>query len=110
MAASYNNIGNVYHSPGEYEEAEEYYQKDLDITVRLVVDLDITVRLVVEAKEYYQKDLDITVRLVGDHPDVAVSKVNIGLVFEAMGKKSEAKRMFSEAASIRRRERRVRRS
>ena len=82
MAASYNNIGNVYHSPGEYE----------------------------EAKEYYQKDLDITVRLVGDHPDVAVSKVNIGLVFEAMGKKSEAKRMFSEAASIRRRERRVRRS
>ena len=37
-----------------------------------------------------------------DHPDVAVSKVNIGLVFKDMGKKSEAKQMFTEAAGIRR--------
>jgi hypothetical protein len=33
---------------------------------------------------------------------VAASKENIGLVFEAMGKKSEAKQMFTEAAGIRR--------
>ena len=35
-------------------------------------------------------------------PDVATSKVNIGLVLEAMGKMSEAKQMFTEAAGIRR--------
>ena len=58
MAASYNGLGNVYESLGKYEEALEYYQKDLDITVRLVG---------------------------SDHPDVAASKVNIGLVFKAMG-------------------------
>jgi tetratricopeptide (TPR) repeat protein len=37
MAKSYNNIGNVYDSQGKYEEALEYYQKDLDITGECVV-------------------------------------------------------------------------
>ena len=55
-----------------------------------------------EALEYYQKDLDITARLVGDHPSVADSKENIGLVFQKMTKKSEARQMFTEAAGIRR--------
>ena len=74
VAASYNNIGNVYDRQGKYE----------------------------EALEYYQKDLDITARLVGDHPSVADSKENIGLVFKKMTKKSEARQMFTEAAGIRR--------
>ena len=33
---------------------------------------------------------------------MAASTESIGLVFEAMGKKSEAKQMFTEAAGIRR--------
>jgi len=74
VAKSYNNIGNVCDSQGKYE----------------------------EALEYYQKDLDITVRLVGDGPSVADSKENIGLVFKKMTKKSEARQMFTEAAGIRR--------
>jgi hypothetical protein len=37
-----------------------------------------------------------------EHPDVAASKVNISLVFKAMGKKSSAKQMFTEAAGIHR--------
>ena len=36
MADSYNGLGNVYNRLGQYEQALEYYQKDLDITVRLV--------------------------------------------------------------------------
>jgi tetratricopeptide (TPR) repeat protein len=36
VAASYNNIAIIYRNQGKYEEALEYYQKDLDITVRLV--------------------------------------------------------------------------
>ncbi len=52
----------------------------------------------------FTKSLDINTRLYGgdNHPDVAASKGNIGLVFKAMGKKSEAKQMFTEAAGIHR--------
>ena len=48
------------------------------------------------------KSLEIKTRVYGSdsHPDVAVSKVNIGAVFRDMGKKSEAKQMFIEAAEI----------
>ena len=63
MAASYNNIGNVYDSQGKYEEALEYYQKDLDITVRLVGQ---------------------------DHPDVAGSYKNIGIVYGKKGDRAAA--------------------
>ena len=53
--------------------------------------------------EYYQKALEIDIKVSDqEHPDVAASKESIGLVFKAMGKKSEAKKMFTEAARIRR--------
>ncbi len=53
--------------------------------------------------EYYQKALEIDIKVSDqEHPDVVASKVNIGLVLEAMGKKSEAKKMFTEAAGMRR--------
>ena len=48
VAKSYNNIGNVYNRQGKYEEALEYYQKSLDIKIRVVG---------------------------GDHPDVGVQQV-----------------------------------
>ena len=51
----------------------------------------------------FQKALEIQTRVFGsDHPDVANSKENIGLVFQQMTKKSEARQMFTEAAGIRR--------
>ena len=51
----------------------------------------------------YQKCLDIETRVVGhEHPDVASSKHNLGLVHKEMGKLSEAKQLFTEAAEIRR--------
>ena len=37
-----------------------------------------------------------------EHSEVAASKGNRGLAFKVMGKKSEAKQMFTEAARIRR--------
>ena len=52
---------------------------------------------------HMQKGLEIKTRVFGsDHPDVADSKENIGLVFKKMTKKSEARQMFTEAAGIRR--------
>jgi hypothetical protein len=48
-----------------------------------------------------QKALEIRTRVVGsEHTRVAASKLNIGLVFKAMGKMSEAKQMFTGAAGI----------
>jgi hypothetical protein len=45
----------------------------------------------------HQKALEVFVAVGYEHPDVAVSKENICLLFKAMGKKSEAKQMFTEA-------------
>jgi tetratricopeptide (TPR) repeat protein len=36
VASTYGNIGLVYEKQGLYEKALEYYQKDLEITVRVV--------------------------------------------------------------------------
>ena len=73
VAASYNNIGNVYNRQGNYEEALEYYQKDLDITVRLVGQ---------------------------DHPDVASSYSNIGVVYRKKGDRTAATEMYTKAYHI----------
>ena len=75
MAASYNNMANVYDSQGKYDEALEYHQKSLSILLTIHGDM---------------------------HPDVASSKDNIGLLFKATNKKEEAKNLFLEAAAIRR--------
>ena len=75
VAASYNNIANIYDDQGKYEDALVQYQKALEIQTRV---------------------------FGSDHPDVADSKENIGLVFQKMTKKSEARQMFTEAAGIRR--------
>ena len=60
---SYNNIGLVYNTQGKYEEALEYYQKSLDIEIRVVG---------------------------GDHPDVATSFNNIGEVYWMKGDQENA--------------------
>jgi tetratricopeptide (TPR) repeat protein len=67
------NIANVYNSQGKYD----------------------------QALEYYQKDLEITVRLVGlDHPSVATSKYNVASAYEKQGKLEEARQLFLECEQI----------
>ena len=63
----------VYDSQGKYEEALEYYQKDLDITVRLVG---------------------------GDHPDVANSYLVIGNVYNSQGQYERALENHQKALEI----------
>ena len=58
MAASYLNIGGVYRKQGRYEEALDYYHRDLEITVRVVGQ---------------------------EHPRVAASYNNIGAVYLEKG-------------------------
>jgi len=56
-----------------------------------------------EALLQYQKGLEISIRTHGHvHPDVALTKHIIGLALKDMGKKEEAKDMFTQAAAARR--------
>ena len=53
--------------------------------------------------QYYRQALCILRKAFGDHhPDVAKTKLNIGLVLKASGKAGEARAMFAEAAAVRR--------
>ena len=73
MAKSYNNIGLVYDRQGKYEEALEYYQKSLDIKIRVVG---------------------------GDHPDVATSYQNLAVVYQRQGNHVQTQEMVTKAYHI----------
>jgi tetratricopeptide (TPR) repeat protein len=56
-----------------------------------------------EALDLYHKAEKVRVAVYGHaHPDVALTKQNIGLVFRSTNRKQEAKEMFKQAADIRR--------
>jgi hypothetical protein len=97
----------------------EYWQKSLGIRIRVSDQDSLLVAQTQEgmanmyadqgkhdqALDIYKSVLETRILLCGqDFPGVAMSKVTsvIGLVFKDMGKKSEAKQMFIEAAGIRR--------
>jgi len=53
------------------------------------------------ALEYYQKSLDIKIRVVGsEHPDVAKSRNGIGNVLKRMGKPEEALVQYQKALEV----------
>ena len=96
MAKSYNNIGLVYETQGKYEEALEYYQKSLDIRIRVfgsdhpdVAASFIHIGAVYAGKGdnknalvQYQKGLEIQTRVFGsEHPDVSNSFYNLACVY-----------------------------
>ena len=63
VAQSYNGIGALYHSLGQYERALEYYQKYLDITIKISGQ---------------------------ESPDVAKSYSCIGVVYRSLGQHEQA--------------------
>ena len=73
VAASYNNIGNVYKRQGRQQEALDYYLRGLQILQEVHGD---------------------------DHLDVAAAKFNIADVFERQGKLENAKSLFLECETI----------
>jgi tetratricopeptide (TPR) repeat protein len=73
LAASYNNIGNVYSKMGDYSEALSYNQKALEI---------------------YQKTLP------QNHPSLATSYNNIGLMYDTMSDYSKALSSFEKSFEI----------
>ena len=115
-ANSFYNIGNVYYSQGQYERALEYYQKPLDIRIRVFGSdhLDVAKSYnnignvydsqgkYEEALEMHTKSLDIRTRIHGgdNHPDVATSKYNIASLKETQGDLEGARRLFLECEQI----------
>ena len=73
VAASLNNIGEVYRHQGRYQEALQQYEESLRIKIELVGH---------------------------EHTDVADSKYNIANVFETQGKRDEARKLFLECEQI----------
>ena len=54
-----------------------------------------------QALEYYQKDLEITVRVVGyENPDVAATLDNMSVVYDSQGKYDEALELYQKAEKV----------
>ena len=117
VAATMNNLGNVYDSLGEYEKALEYYEKDLEITIKLVGHdhVDVAMSLMnlgnvyqelgeyEKALEYHEKSLGIKIKVLNgqDHIEVAESRFNIGVVYWKEEKWDKVVECFEEAYRIR---------
>ena len=116
MATSYNNIGSVYQSQGNYPKALEMYQKALAIWLDVLGanHSDVAASYNNMGSVYYsqgnypkalemcQKTLDIELKVYGaNHPDVAMSYNNIGSVYHSQGNYLKALEMYQKALAIR---------
>jgi len=73
VAQSLNNLAALYHSQGQYSQAEPLYTEALTMTKRL---------------------------FTGNHPDVALSLNNLALLYSSQGQYSQAEPLFMEAWAI----------
>ena len=115
VAISYNNIGAVYDSLGEYAKALEYYEKSLKISLSVYgsdhPDVSHTYNNIglvydslgeyAKALEHYEKSLKIRLSVFGSyHPDVASSYNNIGSVYSSLGEYAKALEYYGKDLAI----------
>ena len=118
MALSYNNIGFIYDSLGNYDRALEYYTKALAIRKRVfgedypdtamsynnIGSIYDSLGNYDRALEYYAKALAIRKRVFGEeHPDTALSYNNIGFVYSSLGNYDRAFEYYTKALVIQKR-------
>ncbi|KAJ3423841.1 tetratricopeptide repeat protein [Anaeramoeba flamelloides] len=116
VAKSYNNIGLVHYSKGNYEQALEFHQKSLKIKIQTlgkehpdVATNYNNIGLVHDSKgnyeqalEFYQKSLKIRIQTLGkEHPDVARNYNNIGSVHDSKGNYEQALEFYQKSLEIR---------
>ena len=114
-ATTYNNIGLVYKTKGEYDKALEYYLKDLAISEKVLglehPDTATTynnIGLVYQSKgecdkslEYYLKSVAIFEKVLGlEHPSTATTYNNIGLVYQSKGEYDKALEYYLKSVAI----------
>ncbi|MCK4666488.1 tetratricopeptide repeat protein, partial [Candidatus Dependentiae bacterium] len=111
----FNCIGNMYFNKGEFDKSLEYFQKSLEIRLKVLSPdyLDVarsylglgivygTKGELDKAIEYFQKSLDINLKSLGDkHPTVAASYGNIGVIYKMKGEFDMALKYFQKAMDI----------
>ena len=114
-AVSYNNIGLVYDSQGNYAQALEHYNKALAIYQKvhgenhpLTATSYNNIGVVygkqgeyAKALEYCEKALAIRLKVYGEnHPDTATSYNNIGFIYDAQGNYTKALEYHHKALAI----------
>ena len=115
-ATSYNNIGLVYKTQGDYEHALEYYKKALVIDEKVLgkdhpgtaTDYNNIAGVYYskgdyeQALEYYTKAFDIKNKVLGEnHPSTATSYNNIAMVYYKKGDYEQALEYLKKALDIR---------
>jgi tetratricopeptide (TPR) repeat protein len=111
--ATLDNIGGIYRSLGQYQEALEYHQQALDIqrevgdragegaTLNSIGVVYDSLGQYQEALEYYQQALDIR-REVGDRAGEGTTLNNIGGIYDVLGQYQDALKTCQQALDIRR--------
>ena len=122
---SYNKLGDIAEAQGRLEEAKEYHEKSLEISLALVEEKetvesrrDLFVSYyklgaiaeaqgrVEEAKEYYKKCLEINLALAKEtgtvlsRRDLSASYERLGIIAEAQGRVEEAKEYYEKCLEI----------
>lgn len=115
VATSLNNLAFLYHSQGNYAEAEPFLQRSLQIYEQSLGDSHPFVALSLnnlgslyhsqgnyaEAEPLYQRSLQIREQSLGDsHPAVANSLNNLALLYRAQGNTEKALPLLSKQLSI----------
>ncbi len=115
IAASLNNLAELYNSQGRYTEALPLYQQALEMTKRLFADdhPDVAKMLnnlaglyqsqgrYAEALPLCEQALEMRKRLfAGDHPDVAQSLNNLAALYQSQGRYAEALPLFEQALEM----------
>ena len=115
VATSYNNMGLVWKSKGNYDKALEYYEMSLVISIKTIGENHSWVAATYgnigqvwdskgnydKALEYYEKSLAISIETIGgNHDSVAKKYYNIGLVWKSKGEYNEAITLFKKVFDI----------
>ncbi|MCD8354571.1 MAG: tetratricopeptide repeat protein [Clostridiales bacterium] len=114
-SALYTRLGSVYGEQGKYAQAEEYYQKALNIRLKalgenhpdtatsynnLGVAYDDQGKLA-QAEVCQRKALDIRLKVLGEnHPSTAMSYNDLGNVYASQGKYAQAEDYYQQALDI----------
>ena len=110
-----NNMAGVYQEQGDYEKALEYYEKDLEISERVLGSDHPSTATTYnnmagvykeqgdyeKALEYYDKALDVRERTLGnDHPYTATTYNNMAGVYKEQGDYEKALEYYGKALEI----------
>ncbi|EAZ89005.1 tetratricopeptide repeat protein [Crocosphaera chwakensis] len=109
--ASLGSLGNAYDSLGQYQEAIEYHQQSLAITIDIgnrngeaysyigLGNVYQSLRQYQEEIEYYQQSLNIFIE-IGDRNGEANTWFNLGNTFKKLNRKSEAKECYQNSRQL----------